>query len=100
MQEDILLLTPSNGKEMRKAVELWQVIIALVSLILAMWGAASMYASKIEDRAAVSATVVENHEQRIKQLEADRNETKQDIKDIKNTNLQILLLLKDKQDRR
>lgn len=100
MQDDILLLTPSNGKEMRKAVELYQVIIALCGLLLAIWGAAEMYSSKLEEKTAKSATLIENHEQRLKQLEQDRNETKQDIKDIKATNLQILLLLKDKQDRK
>jgi len=98
MQQDILL--KQNGLKMRKAVELWQVVIALLGLLVAIWGAAEMYSAKFEAKAAANATQVENHEQRIKQLEADRTEFKTDIKDIKSTQYQILLLLKDKQDRK
>lgn len=100
MSQDILLQSNSTDTKMRRAVELWQVIIALVGLLLAIWGAAEMYSSKIEERATINATTVENHEQRIKQLESDRDEFKADVKDIKNTQYQILLLLKDKQDRK
>jgi len=100
MQQDILLTPNSNGNRMRKAVELYQILIALAGLLLAIWGAAEMYSAKFEAKATQSATQVENHEQRIKQLESDRNEFKTDIKDIKSTQYQILLLLKDKQDRK
>ncbi len=100
MQQDTLLMTNSNGNRMRKAVEFWQILVALAGLLVAIWGAAEMYSAKFEAKAAANATQVENHEQRIKQLEADRNEFKTDIKDIKSTQYQILLLLKDKQDRK
>lgn len=100
MQQDILLKKDSNGFKMRKAVELWQILIALGGLLLAIWGAAEMYSSKLEAKTVQAATTVENHEQRIKQLESDRNELKSDMKDIKNTQYQILLILKDKQDRK
>ena len=100
MQQPILLEPNTNGNRMRKAVELYQVIIGLIGLLIAIWGAAEMYSAKFEAKAAANATQVENHEQRIKQLEADRNEFKSDIKDIKSTQYQILLLIKDKQDRK
>ena len=85
---------------MRKAVELWQVLIAAIMMLLGMWGTASMYTARIEEKATQSATSIENHEQRIKQLEADRSELKQDIKDVKQGNQQILILLQNKQDRK
>ena len=42
----------------------------------------------------------ENHEVRIGQLEADKKEMRDDIKDIKKTNEQILILLQNKEDRK
>jgi len=97
---DNILLQSTNSTQMRKAVELWQVLVGLVGLLIAIWGAAEMYSSKLEANASKNATTVENHEQRIKQLENDRAETKSDLKEIKQSQQEILLILKDKQDRK
>lgn len=85
---------------MKNNVQWWQLIVAVLAVMISTFGIVSMYANRIEDRSEKAAAVTENHEQRIKQLEADRLEMKADMKEIKSMQYQILILLKDKQDRK
>lgn len=89
-----------NSVEMKKNVEWWHLILTALALMVAVWGAMSMYFKDVENSAKESATKVENHEQRIKQLEYDRAEIKQDLREIKQSQQEILILLQNKADRK
>ena len=96
-----------NENEVKKPLEVWQGIVGFFVVLSIVVG---LYGSQISSVKA-SATTQENHELRIRQLEVDRSEMKQDIKDIRASQLQdgketrksfetITILLKDKQDRK
>ena len=69
---------------------------SLVILLLTILGGYYGLTGKFED----DGKKYENHEVRIGQLEADKKEMRDDIKDIKKTNEQILILLQNKADRK
>lgn len=100
MSDILYTETITNTLEMKNNVQWWHLVVAILAVILSTFGIVSMYASKLEEGASKTATVTENHEQRIKQLESDRAETRSDIKEIKSMQIQTLLILKDKQDRK
>lgn len=96
-----------NENEVKKPLEVWQGIVGFFVVLSIVIG---LYGSQITS-AKAAATTQENHELRIKQLEADRLEMKQDIKEIRSSQLSdgkdtrksletITILLKDKQDRK
>jgi len=87
--EELYLENTTTINDMKKNVEWWHLAVSLLTVIIAMFGIVSMYATKTE-----------NHEQRITILESNRIEMKSDIKDIKASQTEILLILKDKQDRK
>lgn len=89
-----------NNTEMKKNVEWWHFVIGLLGVMVSVWIALNMYFKDVEATAKESATKVENHEQRIKQLESDRAEIKSDLRDIKKSQQDILILLQNKADRR
>jgi len=93
------MASTENNTDMKKPVEIWQLVVAIIAVIISMMSITSMYAASIRDDAAKTATVTENHELRIKQLESDRVETKQDIKEMKVDIRETLLILRDKQDK-
>ena len=74
----------------------WQSKTSLIVLILTILGGYYALTSKFED----DGKKYENHEVRINQLEADKKEMRDDIKDIKRSNEQILILLQNKEDRK
>jgi peptidoglycan hydrolase CwlO-like protein len=84
----------------KKPVEIWQLVIGIVAVLVSVITFTSMATESIKDAAAKSAASSENHEIRIKQLEFDRTETKQDIKDMKSDIRETLLILRDKADRK
>ena len=94
--ESALLQTETNREEMKKPIEVWQVVVGLLGVFIACWGVIYMY-SKDSIQAAQK---VENHEVRLTQLENDRQELKADIKDIKKSQEQMLIFLQNKQDRK
>lgn len=85
--------------DMKKPVEIWQLIIAIIAVVISMISLTAMSASAIREDAAKVAASNENHEVRIRQLELDRVETKADIKEMKIDIRETLLILRDKQDR-
>ena len=74
----------------------WQSKTSLVVLLLTILGGYYALTSKFEE----DGKKYENHEVRINQLEADKKEMRDDIKDIKRSNEQILILLQNKADRK
>jgi outer membrane murein-binding lipoprotein Lpp len=89
-------ITEENKKEMKKPLNWTDLILGIVIILLSFWGIVYNYS---KDNIA-NATRVENHETRIKQLESDRAETKEDIKAIRQSQEQALILLQNKQDRK
>lgn len=92
-----------NSTDMKKPLEGWHLLVAIVGVLIACWGIIYMY-SKDNIQAAQK---VENHEVRIQQLEVDRQEWRQTSKDMNNKidklseqNTQILILLQNKADRK
>lgn len=102
MEQTAVLSTTKeiNSVEMKKNVEWWQFVVALLGVAVSVWVTLNMYFKDVESTAKESATKVENHEQRIKQLEYDRAEIKQDLRDIKQSQQEILILLQNKADRK
>lgn len=96
MDAALLSDTHEISKDMKKPIELWHLFVGIASVLVACWGIVYM-ANKDNIQAAQK---VENHEQRIKQLESDRQELKADIKDIKQSQQQVLILLQNKADRK
>jgi len=88
-----------NNTDMNNHIQWKQFIVAILAVIISTWGIVYMYTRDLQSDARTSATQVENHEQRIKQLESDRQELKADIKEIKQSQQQVLILLQNKQDR-
>ena len=74
----------------------WQSKTSLVVLLLTILGGYYALTNKFEE----DGKKYENHEVRINQLEADKKEMRDDIKDIKRSNEQILILLQNKADRK
>jgi len=74
----------------------WQSKTSLVVLLLTILGGYYALTSKFEE----DGKKYENHEVRIGQLENDKKEMRDDIKDIKRSNEQILILLQNKADRK
>jgi len=89
-----------NNQDMKKPVEIWQLIIAVVAVFISLVTLTSMMNTSMREDAAKQASTTENLKVRVGQLEQDRAETKEDIKDIKKDNREILLILKDKADRK
>ena len=80
----------------KQVEQTWQSKTSLIVLLLTILGSYYALTSKFEDE----GKKYENHEVRIGQLEADKKEMRDDIKDIKKTNEQILILLQNKADRK
>lgn len=74
----------------------WQSKTSVILVVLTILGSYFALTSKFED----DGKKYENHEVRIGQLEADKKEMRDDIKDIKRSNEQILILLQNKADRK
>lgn len=74
----------------------WQSKTSLIVLLLTILGGYYALTSKFEE----DGKKYENHEVRIGQLESDKKEMRDDIKDIKRSNEQILILLQNKADRK
>ena len=74
----------------------WQSKTSLIVLLLTILGGYYALTSKFEE----DGKKYENHEVRIGQLEFDKREIRDDIKDIKKSNEQILILLQNKEDRK
>jgi len=89
-----------NNQDMKKPVEIWQLIIAVVAVFISLVTLTSMMNTSMREDAAKQASTTENLKVRVGQLEQDRAEKKEDIKDIKKDNREILLILKDKADRK
>jgi hypothetical protein len=86
-----------NTAVIEKQVEnSWQSKTSLIVLVLTILGGYYALTSKFEE----DGKKYENHEVRINQLEADKKEIRDDLKDIKKTNEQILILLQNKADRK
>lgn len=92
-----------NNTEMKKPLEGWHLLVAIVGVLIACWGIIYMYS---KDN-IVAAQKVENHEVRIQQLESDRQETKQSIREMNSKidklgdqNTQILIILQNKAERK
>ena len=74
----------------------WQSKTSVILVALTIMGSYFALSSKFED----DGKKYENHEVRLNQLEADKKEMRDDIKDIKKSNEQILILLQNKADRK
>lgn len=74
----------------------WQSKTSVILVVLTILGSYYALTTKFED----DGKKYENHEVRIGQLEADKKEMRDDIKDIKRSNEQILILLQNKADRK
>jgi hypothetical protein len=74
----------------------WQSKTSVILVALTIMGGYFALTGKFED----DGKKYENHEVRIGQLEADKKEIRDDIKDIKRSNEQILILLQNKEDRK
>lgn len=81
---------------MQAQVKVWQLITAVLSTIAAMLTIVFMFTNRME----ASAKTTENHELRIGVLEREREEYKADIKEIKASQQEILIILQNKQDRK
>ena len=80
----------------KQVEQTWHSKASLVILLLTILGGYYGLTGKFEE----DGKKYENHEVRIGQLEADKKEKRDDIKDIKKTNEQILILLQNKADRK
>ena len=80
----------------KQVEQTWHSKASLVILLLTILGGYYGLTDKFEE----DGKKYENHEVRIGQLEADKKEMRDDIKDIKKTNEQILILLQNKADRK
>jgi hypothetical protein len=80
----------------KQVEQTWHSKASLVILLLTILGGYYGLTGKFEE----DGKKYENHEVRIGQLEADKKEMRDDIKDIKKTNEQILILLQNKEDRK
>ena len=80
----------------KQVEQTWHSKASLVIVILTILGGYYALTGKFED----DGKKYENHEVRIGQLEADKKEMRDDIKDIKRSNEQILILLQNKADRK
>ena len=89
-----------NSTDMKKPVEIWQLVIAIIAVIISVITLTSIKTASIRDDAAKTAASTENHEVRIKQLEEARAEQRADIKEMKNDIRETLLILRDKADRK
>jgi len=89
-----------NSTDMKKPVEIWQLVVAIIAVIVSVIALTSMMTASIRDDAAKTAASTENHEVRIKQLEEARAEQRADIKEMKGDIRETLLILRDKQDRK
>ncbi len=89
-----------NNQSVKKHVELWQLVIAILAVVVSVITFTSMMTASVRDESAKNAALTENHELRLKQLEFDRTEIKQDIKDMKSDIRETLLILRDKADRK
>jgi hypothetical protein len=89
-----------NNTDMKKPVEIWQLVVAIIAVIISVITLTSMMTASIRDDAAKTAASTENHEVRIKQLEEARAEQRADIKEMKGDIREALLLLRDKADRK
>ena len=89
-----------NSQDMKKPVEIWQLVVAIIAVIISVITLTSMMTASIRDNAAKTAASTENHEVRIKQLEEARAEQRADIKEMKGDIREALLLLRDKADRK
>ncbi len=103
MDAALLSDTHEISKDMKKPLEGWHLLVAIIGVLVACWGIIYMY-NKDNIQAAQK---VENHEVRIQQLENDRQETKQSIREMNlkidklgDQNTQILILLQNKQERK
>ena len=74
----------------------WQSKTSVILVALTIMGSYFALTSKFEE----DGKKYENHEVRLNQLEADKKEMRDDIKDIKKSNEQILILLQNKADRK
>lgn len=98
--EGLCMANTENSQDMKKPVEIWQLVVAVIAVVISVITASSMYAASIRDDAAKVAATTENHEVRIKQLEQERMEMKSDIREMKNDIRETLLILRDKADRK
>jgi hypothetical protein len=80
----------------KQVEQTWHSKASLVIVLLTILGSYYALTGKFED----DGKKYENHEVRIGQLEADKKEIRDDIKDIKRSNEQILILLQNKADRK
>jgi len=80
----------------KQVEQTWHSKASLIIVILTILGGYYGLAGKFED----DGKKYENHEVRIGQLENDKKEMRDDIKDIKRSNEQILILLQNKADRK
>lgn len=92
-----------NNTEMKKPLEIWHLLVGIASVLIACWGI--IYMANKDN--VVAAQKVENHEVRIQQLESDRQETKQSIREMNtkidklgDQNTQILIILQNKAERK
>lgn len=74
---------------MDRSIKVWHLVIALAALFGSM---VSAWVSLNKDQAATNV--------RLEILERDKQELKNDVKDIKSQNTQILVILQNKQDRK
>ena len=86
----------TNENEVKKPLELWQGVVGLFVILSIVVG---LYSSQVTE-AKAAATVQENHEQRLKQLETNYTEIRNDQRDTKVMVTEIRLILKDKADRK
>jgi len=90
----------NNYHPMTKNVQWWHLFLSFIGTVIAIWGFYYMATKRIEEKAEEKARVFENHEQRIKFLEEQSLEYKEDGKQMKDDIRQILILLQNKQDRK
>jgi hypothetical protein len=85
---------------MQAQVKVWQLIAAVISTIATMLTVVFMFTNRME----AAAKTTENHEIRIGSLEKQNNEFRQeykmDIRELKDGQQEILILLQNKQDRK
>lgn len=81
---------------MQEQVKVWQLITAVLGTIATMLTIVFMFTNRMES----SAKTTENHELRINVLERERQEYNLDIKEIKASQQEILIILQNKADRK
>lgn len=89
-----------NSQEMKKPVEIWQLCVAIIAVIISLLSMGSMYAANIEQKTAQQATVTENIRVRVASLEEDKIESREDRKEMKRDIKELLIMVKDKADRK